>query len=198
MKQDNCRYKITISSQFSCECCSLQIANRRTCHHIVWLLLNLWNISLGKQLLAPVDIGRSVLENLILKVHDEILDSLTRIYSDRTYDNKLIIRPLIQRDHMWYLGRKVSGSPCRCSQCLLPRCNQNDDLHLHVQGLLLLKEQRVVNTKYRFCLSTRCVNSISSSYNNMRPLGNKSVLPDPQLDRITAAEKEKLSPKNLI
>ena len=138
------------------------------------------------------------LENLILKVLDEILDSLTRIYSDHTYDNKLIIHPLIQRDQMWYLGRKVSRSPCRCSQCLLPRCIQNDDLHLHVQGLLLLKEQRVVNTKHRFCLSTRCVNSISSSHNNMRPLGNKSVLPDPQLDRITASEKEKLSPKNLI
>ena len=47
VKQGTCRYKITISNQFSCECSSLQIANRRTCHHIVWPLLNLCNISEG-------------------------------------------------------------------------------------------------------------------------------------------------------
>ena len=93
---------------------------------------------------------------------------------------------------MWYLGRKVSGSPCRCSGCLRPRFIQNNDFHLYVQGLFLLKEQRVVDTKLRFCLSARCVNGISSFYNNIRPLGNKSVLLDPQLERITAAEKEKV------
>ena len=57
---------------------------------------------------------------------------------------------------------------------------------------VLLKEQGVVDTKLRFCLSARCVKGISSSYNNIRPLGDKSVLLDPQLERITAAEKEKV------
>ena len=47
VKQVTCQYKITLSNQFSCECSSLQIANRRTCHHIVWPLLNLCNISEG-------------------------------------------------------------------------------------------------------------------------------------------------------
>ena len=69
LKQGTCRYKITISNQFSCECGSLQIANRRTCHHI---LLNLCNISEATQLLAQIDIGKSVLGNLILIVPDEI------------------------------------------------------------------------------------------------------------------------------
>ena len=92
---------------------------------------------------------------------------------------------------MWYLGRKVSGSACHCSGCLRPGCIQNNDFCLYVQGLLLLKEQRVVDTKPRSCLSACCVNGISSSHNNIRPLGNKSVHLDPQLDRITAAEKEK-------
>ena len=100
MKQGSCRYKITISNQFSCECSSLQIANRRTRHHIVWPLLNLCNTSEGTQLLAQVDIGRSVLEKLILKVPDEILDSLTKIRSDRTYDYKLINHLPFQRDQM--------------------------------------------------------------------------------------------------
>ena len=62
---------------------------------------------------------------------------------------------------MRYLDRKVSGSPCRCSNCLRPRCIQNNDFHVYVQGILLLKEQRVVDTKLRFCLSVRCVNGIS-------------------------------------
>ena len=100
VKQGSSRYKITIPNQFFFECSSLQISNRRTCHHIVWLLLNLCNISEENQLLAQVDIGRSVLQNLILKVPDEIPDSLTRIDSDRIYDDKLINHPLFQRDQM--------------------------------------------------------------------------------------------------
>ena len=100
VKQVTCQYKITLSNQFSCECSSLQIANRRTCCHIVSPLLNLCNISEGTHLPAQVDIGRSVLENLILKVPDEIPDSLTRIHSDRTYNGKLINHPLFQRDQM--------------------------------------------------------------------------------------------------
>ena len=192
MKQSSCWYKITISNQFSCECSFLQIANRRTCHHIVWPLLNLCNISEGNQPLAQADIGRSVLENLILKVPDETQDSLTIIHSDRTYYDELIEHPPFQRDQMWYLNRNVSESPSRYSGWPHARCIQNNDLHLYVQGLLLLKEQLVVDTKLRFCLSACSVNGISSLYNNIRPLGKKSVLLDPQLEIITAAENEKV------
>ena len=62
--------------------------------------------------------------------------------------------------------------------------------YLYVQDLLLLKQKRVVDTKLRFCLSAGSVNVISSSYNNIRPLGNKLVFLDAQLEIITAAEKE--------
>ena len=192
MKEGSYRYNITISNQFSCECSSIKIANRRTCHHIVWPLLNLCNISKGTQLLAQVDIGRSVLENLILKAPDEILDSLTRIHCDHNFYDKLINHPPSQRNQMWYLGRKVSESACRCSGCLHPWCIQNNDLHLYVQGLRLLKEQRFIDTKLRFCLSARSINGISSSYNNIRQLGNKSVLRDPQREIIPSAEIKKL------
>ena len=100
VKQGSCRYKTTISNQFSCECSSLQNANRRTCHHILWPLLNLCNISEGTQLLAQVEIGRRVLENLILKVSDEIPDSPMRIHNDRTYNDKSISHPAFKRDQM--------------------------------------------------------------------------------------------------
>ena len=174
VKQGTCRYKITISNQVSCKCSSLQITNRRTCHHIVQPLLNICNISQGTQLLAQVDIGRSVLENLILKVPDEIPDSLTTIHIDRTYNYMLINYPPFQRDQMRHFGRKVSESPYFCSGCFHPRCIQNNDLQLYVQDLFLLKQQRVVGTKLSFCLSAGSVNVISRSYNNIRPLGNKS------------------------
>ena len=59
-----------------------------------------------------------------------------------------------------------------------------------VKDLLLFKQQSVGDTK--LSLSAGSVNVISSSYNNIRPLGNKSVLLDPQLGIITAAEKEKV------
>ena len=48
----------------------------------------------GEQLLAQVHIDRSVLENLIIKVPDEIPDSLRKIHSDSIYDDKLINHPL--------------------------------------------------------------------------------------------------------
>ena len=83
----------------------------------------------------------------------------------------------------------MSASPYLCSGCLHLQCIQNNDLYLYVQDLLLLKQKRVVDTKLRFCLSVGSVNVISRSYNN-RPLGNKSVFLDPQLEIITASEKE--------
>ena len=86
----------------------------------------------------------------------------------------------------------MSGSPFLCSGCLHPRSIQNTNLHMCVKDLLLFKQQSVGDTKLSFCLSAGSVNVISSSYNNIRPLGNKSVLLDPQLEIITAAEKEKV------
>ena len=49
-----------------------------------------------------------------------------------------------------------------------------------------------------FCLSARSVNGILSLCNNIRPVGNKLVRLDPQLEIITAAEKEEVIAKNLI
>ena len=46
-----------------------------------------------------------------------------------------------------------------------------------------------------FCLSARSVNGILSLCNNIRPVGNKSVRLDPQLEIITAAEKEEVIAK---
>ena len=86
-------------------------------------------------------------KNSILKVVKEIPESLTRIHSNRTYNDKLINHPLFQRYQIWYLGKTVSGSPCRCSGFLCPQCIQENNLPLYVQGLLLLKEQRVLDTK---------------------------------------------------
>ena len=66
VKQGGCPYKVTISNQLPCECSSLQLGNRRTCDHIVWLLQN---ISEADQLFPQAEIGGSVLE--IMKVAEK-------------------------------------------------------------------------------------------------------------------------------
>ena len=86
-------------------------------------------------------------KNFILKVLKDIPDILTRIYSNRTCDDKLINLSLFRRYQMRNLGKKVSGSPCRCSGCLRPWCIQNKSLPLYVQGLFLLKEHRILDAK---------------------------------------------------
>ena len=98
---------------------------------------------------------------------------------------------LFNRNQTWYLKRKLTVTPCRCSGCLRPRIVQSNDLHFYVQGLLFLpKEQKVVDTKLRFCLSAQCTNGITSSNSNIKPLLNQDVLIDPRLNAISTREKE--------
>ena len=101
--------------------------------------------------------------------------------------------PLFNKNQTWYLGRKPKGTPCWCSGCLNSRIVQSNDLHFYVQGLLFLpKEQKVVDTKLRFCLSARCTNGITSANNNIKPLLNQEVLIHSRLNAISAREKESI------
>ena len=100
---------------------------------------------------------------------------------------------LFNRNQIWYLNRKLIGTLCQCSGSLRPRIVQSNDLHFYVQGLLFLpKEQKVVDTKLRFCLSARCTNGITSSNSNIKPLLNQEVLIDPRLNAIPTREKESI------
>ena len=144
----------------------------------------------GNQLIAQVEIGHAALMQMLSNVSTEIHCLSTIDNEDWNYDQMLMQHPLFNKNQTWYLGRKPKGTPCRCSGCLNSRIVQSNDLHFYVQGLLFLpKEQKVVDTKLRFCLSARCTNGITSANNNIKPLLNQEVLIHPRLNAISAREK---------
>ena len=65
------------------------------------------------------------------------------------------------------------------------------DLHLYVQVLLYLeKDDRVVETKLRFCLTRECATNIKSSFNNIKSLDLNTVIKkDPLLAKISKEQK---------
>lgn len=65
------------------------------------------------------------------------------------------------------------------------------DLHLYVQVLLYLeKDDRVVETKLRFCLTRESVTNIKSSFNNIKSLDLNTVTKkDPLLAKISKEQK---------
>ena len=85
---------------------------------------------------------------------------------------------------------KKSDAPSRCSDGMVPKQIKIGDLHLYVKGLLNLeKDDRVVETKLRFCLKRKCVTNINSSYNNIRPLNlDCAVKKDPFLGKLSKEE----------
>ena len=148
------------------------MANCKTCHHIIWVLLNLVQVGEGNQLIDQVEIGHTALMEMFSKVPTEIPHHLPTIHKEGpNYDQMLMQHPLFNRNQNWYLGRKPTGTPGQCSGCLRPR--KRKVLHFNVQGLLFHpKEEKVVDTKLWFCLSEQCTNGITSSINNIKPLLN--------------------------
>ena len=101
------RHTFLIGNQFSCDCSSLKIVNRKACHHIVSVLLNLMEVGEGNQLIAQVDIGHAALMQMLSKVPVEIPHHLLTIDNeDRNYDEMLMQHPLFNRNETWCLGRK--------------------------------------------------------------------------------------------
>ena len=101
----------------------------------------------------------------------ELPDSVTQCENCRTFSPNLKNHPRFECEQIWYLPAKRSGAPSRCSGCMVPKQITNGDLHLHVKGLLYLeKDDRVVETKLRFCLERKCLTNINSSYNNIRSM----------------------------
>ena len=98
--------------------------------------------------------------------------------------------PKFSASQTWYLSRKRAIKPARCSGCLKPRTIVTGYLHLYVHGLRYLeKDDRVVETKLRFCISSSCVRDIKSSLNNIRSIeADTAIGIDPALNGITQVE----------
>ena len=55
------------------------MANRKTCHRIVWVLLYLMEVGEGNPLIAQVEIGHAALMQMLSNVSTEILHCLSTI-----------------------------------------------------------------------------------------------------------------------
>ena len=108
------------------------------------------------------------------------------------FQNQLPNVKMVEPNQIWYLSVKKSGAPSRCFGCMVRKQMKIGDLHLYVKGLLYLgKDDRVVETKLRFCLKKKCVTNINSSYNNIRPLNvDCAVKKNPLLGKLSKAELE--------
>ena len=81
----------------------------------------------------------------------EIPESLKRAdNSERNFHPQIADHPKFGDPQIWYVGRKVSGTPARCFGCLMPRKVEIGKLH--------------------FCLKKECIEHIKSSNNNIRPI----------------------------
>ena len=61
-------------------------------------------------------------------------------------------------------------------------------LHLYVKGLLYIEKQDIVRAveQRRFCAKRSCVTNIKSSYNNIRPMPEGTLIQkDPLLGELT-------------
>ena len=167
------------------------MANRKTCHHIVWVLLSLMEVGMGNQLIAQVEIGRAVLMQMLWKVPIEIPHHLSTIdHEDQNYDKMLMQHPSFNRNQTWYLGRKRTPTLCWCSGCLCPCIVQSNNLHFYMQGLLFLPKEQKLLIQSCGCLSTRCTSGITTWNSNIKPLLNQEVFIDASLNAILSREKQ--------
>ena len=175
---------------FLCSCSSSTAANRKTCCHIVWVLHYVFSVEKWNSVLAQIEISRDIFDEMRESLHHELPESVTQCENGRTFSAKLKNHPRFETEQIWYLSVKKSGAPSRCSGCMVPKQIKIGDLHLYVKGLLYLeKDDRVAETKLRFCLKRKCVTNINSSYNNIRPLNlDCAVKKDPLLGKLSKEE----------
>ena len=200
IKTPNKTLEVTISRELRCPCRKQQKATRRlTCWHIVWVLVNVFNVDSTDNILAQVDIGKEALKDLRNKTPSSIPDELRIMAntSPRKYHPSLQSHSSFGKQQEWYLCRKVRGRPSRCSGCITPKVILIGDLHLSVKGLLFLEEKRrVIETN--FCIKNRCVREIRSRYNNIRPLSELKVKMSTDLSNVTLMEKKLLADEQFI
>ena len=165
---------VVIGQTFSCDC-SYQQAKRRRCCHIVWCLMELFDVKEDEPVLAQLEVGLEIVKYLMARLPGEVPQILKEFRCDhynRSVDDRIKDHPKFNHEQKWMLNRKSSTKPSRCSGCLQPGALKFGDLHLVVRGLLLLDKTnaiRVEHTDLRFHLRKKCVSNIISGKHNIRP-----------------------------
>lgn len=150
-------YLVSFSENVFCTCTPSQRADRKTCCHVIWLLLNLFGMEEEGNILAQDSLDRSTLSVLYQKCHDNVPEALSKCFErpvKRIFHPLITSHDLCDTEQTWYVQRKKRKAST-CAGCLK---KDIDCIYLAVYGLIFLKAQNlVVQTMHRFCPSRSCV-----------------------------------------
>ena len=182
-------------SEYKLQCrnsLSQQMVSKKTCCHIIWCLMSIYDLDKNDPRLAQVEFANNVFYGLVLKTPSEIPQNLKILSSIKA---RVFCKQLEAHDKSnhskqeRFLTRKTMGKSARFSGCLKPGAIKMTDLYLRVKGLLFLeRNSRVVETNLRFCLNKSCCLNIESSRNNMQPLKSIVIKKDPLLGTLSQEE----------
>ena len=165
--------KVEVGLEIYCSCTKSHRADRRTCIHIVWCFNKLCSVDLSSDMMAQVSLEEFELQSLTLALPSTIppLLAVCQQSNARVFNDLIKNHPKFDIINDWYVGIKRSQKPCRCGGCLVVGIIKCGDLHLFTKGILYLpKQNKVVETTMRFCVKRSCVQNITSSFTNIRPM----------------------------
>ena len=177
----NERHRVTIGENVFCTCTPSQRADRKTCCHVVWVYVNLFNLQEDNPLLPQVFLDRANLTSLIRKCPDDIPENLSRCLQKvgkRNFPALILQHPKCQEEQMWVVSRKSTNRYSTCAGCDKKKCIGPNALYLCVSGLLLLKQEKVIETDHHFCVKKKCVTEIKTRMNKIRNLESMEVTED--------------------
>ena len=74
-------YTADIATSFICACCNFKAAAKKTCSHLVWLLIYVFKIEKTNSLLAQIEIIRESFNELNDSLSDHSLEAVTQCTS---------------------------------------------------------------------------------------------------------------------
>ena len=178
ISQENKRYRVTIGVNVYCTCTPSQRADRKTCCHAVWVFQNLFEVSDDDATMAQISLDEAKIRSLHENCPNEVPENLARCLQKeikRHLHPRLVSHPSRDAPQYWMVDRR-SGKAVKCSGCLQKDIIKTGMIHLRVEGgLLVLKNEMVVQPPLRFCAKAKCVTNIKSKFNNVRNLTSMEV-----------------------
>ena len=184
ISQDGKRFRVTVGSTVHCTCTPSQRADRKTCSHSVWVLMNLFKVEEDDDTLAQINLDMVKVRALSSACPSEIPPTLSKCLVkiiQRNFHPRIMIHASRDAAQVWRLERK-SGKKSMCSSCLKRNILTSGMVHAVVDGLLYVaKNDAVYETTLRFCAKAKCVTDIRSKMNNIRNLASMEVPVDGSL-----------------
>ena len=89
----------------------------------------------------------------------------------RNFHALILQHPKCQEEQMWVVSRKSTNRYSTCAGCDKKKCIGPNALYLCVSGLLLLKQEKVIETDHHFCIKKKCVTEIKTRISQYQKFG---------------------------